>query len=255
MALLARAGLAARGIVYVIVGWIAFEIAFGSSGRQADQVGAVRLVAGRSFGSVALWLLVAGFCGLVLWRLSEALNGAAGPKGDKATTRLASLGRALIYGFFVYGLLKYAIGLGAPASSNKQAIDLTTTAMREPGGRFLTGLAGLLLIALGAALAYRAWQKDFVRQLRLSEMRPRLRRLVVALGQVGGIARGTVFAAAGIFVLVAAIRARPGQAKGLDATLRALAATPAGPLLLAVIAVGLIIFGIYSCAEARWRRI
>jgi membrane protease YdiL (CAAX protease family) len=127
--------------------------------------------------------------------------------------------------------------------------------MREPGGRFLTGLAGLLLIALGAALAYRAWQKDFVRQLRLSEMRPRLRRLVVALGQVGGIARGTVFAAAGIFVLVAAIRARPGQAQGLDATLRALAATPAGPLLLAVIAVGLIIFGIYSCVEARWRRI
>jgi hypothetical protein len=255
MTLLARAGLVARGIIYVIVGWIALEIAFGSSGRQADQAGAVRVVAANRFGSVALWLLVAGFCGLVLWRASEALNGAAGPGGDKATTRLAALARALLYGFVVYGLLKYAIGLGAPASSDKQAIDLTSTAMREPGGRILVGLAGLALLALGAALAYRAWEKDFVKQLKIGEMRPRVRKVVVMLGQAGGMARGTVFAAAGIFILVAALRARPGQAKGVDATLRALATTPAGPWLLAVIAVGLVIFGIYSCAEARWRRV
>src|SRR5262245_27342916 len=67
---LARAGLVARGVMYVIIGWIAVQIAFGHSGHQADQSGATRLVASTPVGTAALWLLVAGFAGLTLWRLS-----------------------------------------------------------------------------------------------------------------------------------------------------------------------------------------
>jgi Domain of Unknown Function (DUF1206) len=252
--LLARSGLAARGVMYAIVGWLAIQIAFGRSGRQADQTGAVRLVASTPFGAVALWLLVAGFVGMTIWRLSEALYGGPGSSGRGATARLTALGKAVLYGFIVYGVLKFALGLGAPASSDKESVDLTAAVMRQPGGRVIVGLAGLAFVAAGAGLAYRAWQKEFLKEFRLAEMTPRLRRLVVALGQGGGIARGTVFAAAGVFLMVAALDASPGKAKGLDATLRALATTPAGPWLLVIVAAGLITFGAFSCAEARWRR-
>jgi Domain of Unknown Function (DUF1206) len=255
LAVLARAGLAARGIMYAIVGWLALQIAFGRPSHQADQTGAVRAVASTPFGSVALWLLSAGFAGMTLWRLSEALQRGPAGGGDRTTARLAASGKAVIYGFIGYGVLKFALGLGAPASSDRESVDLTSTVMRQPGGRIIVGLAGLALIAAGVALAYRAWQREFLTEFRLSEMTPRLRRAVITLGQAGGIARGTVFTAAGVFLLVAALQARPGEAKGLDATLRALAGTPAGPWLLVLVAAGLVTFGAFFCAEARWRRL
>jgi Domain of Unknown Function (DUF1206) len=127
--------------------------------------------------------------------------------------------------------------------------------MSHPGGVALVGLAGVALIAGGAFLAYQAWSKEFLKDLRLAEMTPRTRRVVELLGRVGGISRGTVFAAVGVFLLFAAVHSSPGQAKGIDATLRTMAATPVGPWLLAVVAVGLVTFGVYSLADARWRRL
>jgi Domain of Unknown Function (DUF1206) len=79
------------------------------------------------------------------------------------------------------------------------------------------------------------------------------RKAVERLGQVGGIARGAVFATAGIFLVVAAVNANPGQAKGIDSALRALARTPLGPWLLVLVALGLVTFGVFSLCQARWQ--
>jgi hypothetical protein len=252
---LARAGLSARGIIYALIGILAIEIAFGNSGHKADQSGAVRVVASTPIGALLLWLLAVGFIGMALWRLSEALYGAPGPDGRKASNRLTAGFKAVLYGFIAFGIMKYALGLGAPKSSDKQTVDLTSTAMREPGGRLLVGIVGLVLIGAGAWLAWQAFQKKFVSDLRTAEMSPPVRRAVIAFGRVGGIARGIVFGAAGLFLLIAAVTARAHQAKGIDATLRAFTKTPAGPWLLVLVAVGLVIFGLYSLAEARWRRL
>jgi hypothetical protein len=251
----ARAGFAARGVLYVIIGCIAIGIAFGHSGRQADSTGAVRLVAATPVGLVALWLLVAGFIGLALWRLSEAAYGATGPGGQKAGTRLAALGKAVIYGFLAFSILKFALGVGAPASGNQQSADLTASALHHPGGRIVVVAAGIGLLAGGAYIAYQAWRKRFLGQLTLAGADATTRRVVTRLGQAGGIARGAVFAAAGVFLAVAGVRDQPGQAKGIDATLRAFAATPLGPWLLVVVAAGLVTFGLFSCCEARWHKL
>jgi hypothetical protein len=255
MELLARAGLAARGVMYVIIGWLALQIGFGRPGGQADRSGALRLVAQTPFGSVALWLLVIGFIGMTLWRLSEAAYGGAEPGGHKTSTRLAALARAVFYGFVAYGIWKFALGMGAPASTDTQSQDLTASAMRLPGGRLIVALIGLALVAGGVHLAYGALKRKFRKRLELSRMRPRTRRTVERLGQIGGIARGTVFATAGIFLVVAAARYQPQQAKGIDSSLRALASTPLGPWLLVLVALGLVTFGVYSFCEARWRRV
>jgi hypothetical protein len=255
LALLARAGFAARGALYVIIGCIAIGIAFGHSDHQADSTGAVRVVAATPAGLVALWLLAAGFIGLVLWRLSEAAYGATGPGGQKAGPRLAALGKAVIYGFLAFSILKFALGVGAPASSNQQSADLTAAALHHPGGRAVVVAVGIGLIAGGAYIAYQAWRKRFLQQLDLAGASAATRRVVTRLGQAGGIARGVVFAAAGVFLAVAGVKAQPSQAKGIDATLRAFAATPLGPWLLVVVAAGLVTFGLFSCCEARWHQV
>lgn len=116
-------------------------------------------------------------------------------------------------------------------------------------------IVGLVLIGAGAWLAWHAFQKKFVSDLRTAEMSPPVQRAVIAFGRFGGIARGIVFGAAGLFLLIGAVTARAHQAKGIDATLRAFTKTPAGPWLLVLVALGLVVFGLYSLAEARWRRL
>jgi hypothetical protein len=252
---LARAGLAARGVMYVIIGWIAVQIAFDHSRQQADRTGALHSISSTPVGGVLLWLLVIGFIGMALWRLSEALYGAPGTSGQKTSSRLAALAKAIIYGVVAYGILKYALGEGAPQSSDTQSVDLTATVLRHPGGQALVAVIGLAFIGGGLYLAYQAWRKQFRRDLDLGRMRAPTRRAVEWFGRYGGIARGIVFVIVGVFLVVAAVDARPQQAKGIDSSLRALAALPFGQWLLVLVAIGLIMFGLFSCCEAKWARL
>jgi hypothetical protein len=241
--------------MYIIIGWIAVEVAFGKTGQQADKTGALQVVGRNLGGEVALWALAIGFFGMALWRLSEALFGAVGRDGGKAKTRLTAFGKAVLYAVLGYGVVDYAIDASTPPSTDQQSVDLTATLMRHPGGRVAVGVIGLVLVGVGLYLAYQAWQKRFRDNLLLSQMGKVATRVVEWLGRVGGIARGIVFATAGVFLVVAAVNAQPGQAKGIDSSLRQLAATPGGPWLLVIVAVGLIMFGLYSCCETRWRRV
>jgi hypothetical protein len=239
--------------MYVVIGWIALQIAFGHSRQQADRTGALHALGSTPFGEAALWILVVGFIGMTLWRLSEAIWPAG--EGRKASARALSLAKAVTYAVIAYGVLKYAIGLGAPQSSNKQSVDLTATLLRYTGGQVLVVVIGLVLIGAGLYLGYEAWRERFLKDMQLGQLKTRTRRIVEWLGRIGGVARGIVFITAGVFLVVAAVEAKPGQAKGIDSSLRVLATTPAGPWLLALVAIGLIMFGLFSCCEARFRRL
>ncbi len=242
--------------MYIIIGWIAVEIAFGKTSQQADRSGALQALGRNPAGEIALWLLVVGFFGMALWRLAEAVVGT--PERDKRKAvfaRLAAAFKAVVYTVLGYGVLEYALGIGSPPSSNQQSVDATATLMRHPGGRILVVVIGLALVAAGLALGYQAWRMRFRKNMNLSELRGRTRRIVEWLGRVGGIARGVVFTTAGVFLVVAAAEAQPEQAKGIDSSLRELAAAPGGPWLLVLVAIGLIMFGLFSWCEARWRRV
>jgi hypothetical protein len=241
--------------MYILIGWIAVEVAFNKSGQQADRTGALHAIGATPVGGVLLWLLVIGFAGMALWRLAEAVYGSPGSAGRKTSARLLALAKAVLYGVIAYGVLKYALGAGGPQSSDKQSVDLTATLMKYPGGRILVIVIGLAVIGGGAYLAYQAWRKEFRKDLQLGQLPAHIRRIVEWLGEFGGIARGIVFVTAGIFLVVAAAEAKPQQAKGLDSALRALAGTPLGPWLLVLVAIGLIMFGLFSCCEAKWLRL
>lgn len=258
-----RAGFVARGVIYFLVGVLALRIAFsgtgdsGGGGKTADRGGALAEIAQKPFGSVLLWVLGVALAGMALWRLSEAVFGAAGPDGQKATKRLASAGRAVFYGFVSYSVLMFAAGDrgSGSGSSDERSQDVTARALDLPGGRWLVGAAGVAVAGAGLWIAGRAALRKFHKHLRVGEMSRTERRAVDITGVFGGVSRGLVFAVAGGFAVAAAVKARSGEAKGMDDTLRSLTATPAGPWLLALIAVGLAAFGLFSLANARWRRI
>ncbi|MDI5965405.1 DUF1206 domain-containing protein [Streptomyces sp. SL13] len=245
-----RAGFAARGVVYLLIGYLAVRIAFGHSGGEADRQGALRHIAGEPFGTEALWLLAAGFAGMTLWRGAAALTG----KGQKKGARVAGAARAAFYAFVCWGTALYAAGAGGGSGGDSSSRDWTARALALPGGQFVVGAAGVGLGSAGVVIVVKAFRRTFLKKLDTATMSPRTRTVVTALGVGGNAARGAVYAAAGFFVLVAAIRFDPGRAKGMDDTLRALARTPAGPWLLVTVAVGLLLFGGFSFASARYRR-
>jgi len=252
----ARIGFLARGLIYVLIGVIAVQIARGDGG-QADRGGALAQIASQSFGTAVLWVLVIGFLGLALWRLSEAVFGVPGRGGHKTGERLKSLARALLYGFFFVSTLKLVLGRGsgATANGNSQSKTMTAQVMSHNGGQLLIGLIGVILVSIGGTLAKEAWNQEFLKRMNLAGVPAGTRRLVKRLGVVGGLARGIVVVLAGVFLFVAAARFKPSRAEGIDGTLRSFAHTPAGPLLLVVVALGLIAFGLFSWCEARWRRV
>jgi hypothetical protein len=252
----ARIGFVARGVMYVLIGFIALRIAFGRGGR-ADRGGAMAQIASESYGEVLLWVLVVGFAGLALWRLSEFAFGANGPGGHEWGERLASLARAALYGFFFVSTLRLVTGAssGATANGNSQSKSATAQVMAHGGGRVLVGLAGIVVVVVGLMLFKESWQKKFLRRMNVGAARSGTRRIVEKLGMIGGIARGAVVMLAGVFLLIAAIRFSPDKAEGIDGTLRAFAHTPLGPWLLVLVALGLVAFGLFSWCEARWRRV
>lgn len=252
----ARAGFVARGAIYVLIGIIAVQVALGHGG-QADRGGALSQIAGKSYGMVVLWLLVAGFAGLAVWRFSEAAFGAVGPDGHDTSERLKSLARGVLYSVFFVSTLQLVLGSShsATANGNSQSRDMTARVMAHSGGRLLVGLIGAVILVIGIALAREGWTKEFLKKMDLSGAPSGTRSLVEKLGLFGGVARGAVIALVGVFFVIAAVRFSPSEAEGIDGALRTFAQTPVGPLLLIPVALGLIAFGLFSWCEARWRRV
>lgn len=252
-----RWGLVARGVIYVLVGLLAVRIAVAGTAEQADRGGAVEQISERPFGGVLLWLLGLGLAGMAVWRLAQATGR---EPGKKRTARLAAVARGLFYGLAAYSVLAVAAwrghrgGAGAGGgSSDHQSKDLTARVLDLPLGPWLVGAGGCALVAAGGWIGVRAVLGKDRKKLRTGQMSRTTRRVVLTAGAVGGVSRGAVFATAGAFAVRAATTYDADRARGLDDTLRAFRQTPVGPWLLALVGAGLVTFGLYSFAMARWR--
>jgi hypothetical protein len=251
---LARAGLLARGLNYLLVGSLAVQIALGSRGTQADTAGALRAVARHPGGIVVLWLLAAGFAGLALWRFAETVYGQAGPGGQAAPKRLASLMLAVLYGGTCGVMVSFILGAGS-ASSDTESKSFTARLLAHSGGQVIVAGVGVAAAAAGVGAGIYGFRRMFATYLRTAQMSAAARKVVEGLGVAGYVTRGVVFCVAGAFLIDAAVTFDPQKAQGLDGSLRKTAATPLGPWLLVAVALGLMIFGLYSWCEARWRMV
>jgi hypothetical protein len=246
----ARFGLAARGFVYLVLGWLALQIARGHSSHQANSRGALADLARQSFGIAALWVLAFGLAAYAIWRLSQAVFGTTSD-GKKPGPRLAALVGGLVYLAFCVATFGFIAGRSNQTGTHQQ-VTATARVMRHTDGRWLVGLIGVIVVIAGLVIVVQGARRNFEKDLRLREMSSSTRGIVVALGVAGTIARGVVFAITGVLVVEAAITFDPHKSTGLDGALHALAEHSYGPWLLGVFALGFIAFGLYGFAEARW---
>ena len=256
---LARAGLAARGLLYVVVAILAAQVAAGHNETRADKQGALQAVVRQPFGRMLVLLLAVGFAGYAAWRFVEAAVGPAGqPDAGRAKDKFKRVGYLLrggLYTFFFGSAVRLFIWTNhAPANDGAEA-DWTARVLTWPGGTWLVQAAGLGAIGAGLYIGWRGVAGKFRKRLKSLEMGPAVRRWVRVVGTVGMISRMLIALMIGVFLIAAARQHDPNQAVGIDGALRRLADRPYGPTLLVVVAVGLAAYGLYSFAEARYRRV
>ena len=257
---LARLGYAAKGVVYVVVGWLAAGAARGLGELPSGSEDVFGAVLDQPLGGVELAVIALGLVGYTLWRIVAAV---ADPerKGSDArglAVRAYYLGSAVVHGALAAGAVRVLVDgrvrVAARVGSDDDMPMHTATLMAQPFGRWLVGGVG---IAFLAAAFYQAWlafgrYRKKLKPYRLPEWAQPAVGPVVGFGLM---ARGLVFAIVGGFLVLAAWHALPAKAKGLAGALGTLLAQPAGPWLLGLVAAGLAAYGVFNLLMARYRSI
>lgn len=249
---LSRAGFVARGFVYGIIGLLALDLALGQGGKITNQQGALRTVEQQPFGRLLLLLVAIGLGGYSLWRLFRAVLG-HGPEGaDRGLERLGAFGSGIVYAVLCAFAVELLTSSGGSSGSAKKT---TKDVFAWPAGHWLVGIASVVIIGVGIYQLIRGIRRKFLDDSKTEQMPPAIKKWFTWFGTVGHIARAIIFGLVGIFLIKAAIDYRADEAIGLDGALAKLYAQSFGPWILGAVAAGLIAFGIFSVAEARYRRI
>jgi hypothetical protein len=252
---LARFGLVAQGISFGLVAVLAIEVALGMGGKATDRQGALERIGHDSFGRVIVLVLAVGFGAYALWRLAQVFLGhdVEEPGGEKKWgKRLGSLGKAAIYAGLCWTAISILRGGGSNSNEEREA---TRGVLGWPAGRWLV-LA--IAVAIGCAALwnlYRGVSGRYKKQLKTGEMSARELRWTTRIAVVGLLARAVVFGIVSWFFFKAAIDYDPNQARGPDGALRKLAHEPYGEWLLAVVATGLMAYGLFCLIQARYREV
>jgi hypothetical protein len=253
---LTRLGFVARGAVYAIIGLLAIQVAIHKGGSHpTNQRGALETIQKEPFGH---WLLIAvavGLGGYALWRFVQAAFG-QGPEGggDHSTFgRIVAAASGCAYTAMC--ALAVSVLAGASSQSSSNPHKSAAGVLGWPEGQWIVGAAGAIFIGVALYQGYKGVSKKFLKEDKTDQMGPATKRWFTRIGVGGYLARMVAFGLIGIFIVKAAIDYAPAKAVGLDGALSKLAHHSYGPYLLGVVAVGLVAFGLYSIADARYRRI
>jgi len=251
---LVRGGFIAYGVIHLIFAWLALQVAFGDSAQESDQSGALRNLASQPLGRTLVVVTVVGMFALALWQAFEAAIGESGVRGRQALTeRVVSAFRTVVYCYFAWIGIK--VLKGANASTGDSQEKNASSLMDGTGGRFLVGVIGVAVAAIGIGLLVYGVTKKFEEHLNTGQMNPTVRRTTRRLGVAGYSAKGVAYAIAGGLIVAAAVTYDADKARGLDAALKLLAGQPYGPWLLGLVALGIAAFGVYCFSQARYRKV
>ncbi|MEI5582754.1 MULTISPECIES: DUF1206 domain-containing protein [unclassified Agromyces] len=248
--ILARIGYVVLGIVHIVIGAIAISVAQGGGG-EADQGGAMQQVASWPFGLVLLWVIGLGLFALALWQIAEAFLVQESDTKRKWGYRVKYLGTAVAY--IAIGVTALVYAVGGSSNSDQSSETFSGQLLATPGGVFLLVLIGLIVLGVGVAFVYRGAKRKFEKHLMLPGSGT-TRKGIIAFGTAGYIAKGIAVGIVGVLFVVAAVTADPEAAGGLDAALKSLAALPFGVFILWLVGLGLVLYGVFCFARARYAK-
>lgn len=249
--ILARAGYGAKGVVYLLLGGLAFSsVLVGGSGEDSPE-GALSRLLGAPMGRAVLGAIAVGLAGYVLWRLAQSLLD-ADDNGTDATGLLTRAGQlASAVANSVLAATAAGLALNGGGSGGSDSSSIIAMVMSQPFGQWMVGAIGAVFIGAGIAQVYRGAVRDYEDRITIPT---RFKPVLDPVCQYGLIARGALFVIIGGLIIFAAITVSPENAGGLRDALDWLRSQPYGAALYGLMAAGLAAYGAYAIVQAFYRR-
>lgn len=251
---LARAGFAAKAVLYATVGILAARLALGNGGRTTDTRGAMHSVDAAPFGGVLIAVVAVGLLGYAVWRVVEGIADPErrGTGAQALVLRGSFVIRGLMHGALAITALR--LTFGSPSEGDGNDVERWTgRALEVTGGRSLLWAVAISVGGFGLYQLYRGLTAKLGDELALGEISADVGRWIIGVSRAGIAARGVVFMMIAVLLGNAALRRSPSRAGGIEDALQSLTALGKWPFL--AIAAGLVAYGVYEMLNARYRRI
>jgi uncharacterized membrane protein YidH (DUF202 family) len=251
VARMVRIGYAAKGVIYLLIGVLAFRLAAGlGGGRLVDPAEALRILFQQPFGEVLLAIVAVGILSYSLWQFVEAIwdtrrKGGGWGLWDRALTMIKGAAYATV------GWQAARLVLGLRRSQD----DLAAQVISFPLGGVFLALVGIGVAIYGAFEVKDAIQARFGEDLDAYRLRLEAGRWATAVGRIGNGARGVILVMMGMAFAAAGLQRNPAKAGGISDALEALFSQPYGVALAASVAAGLACFGFFQLLHARYARL
>jgi Domain of Unknown Function (DUF1206) len=254
---LARVGFLVKGVLYMVIGALAVQVAAKAGGRVTGTRGALTTVLGQPFGRTLLLVAAIGLLGYAAWRILQGLldPDRHGHDWRGLTIRATFVVRGLVHA--ALGWQAFRLYRGLSGSSGTSEREVATEAFQWPLGDWLVVLAGLGLIGFAGQQVYAAITCRLERNLDVEQLRREAGEWAVGLSRFGVAARAVVFALVGWALVVAGWFRDPSEVGTTASSFRTLAAQPGGlgRWLLGVTAAGFVAYGFYEIIHARYLHI
>lgn len=253
---LARFGYSAKGFVYLLVGLLAIQAAFGLGGETTGTEGALKAIQRQPFGQILLILTAVGLVGYTMWRFIQAFfdpdhKDSNSPK--RIFQRIAYAASATAYALLTWEAILIIMGF---AGSGQDSTKISTAQlMAQPFGPWLVGIVGVVVVGVGLFQVHYGLTAQFLSGLKLYKMNDTERAWALRSGRWGYSARGIIYTIIGGFLIWAGIQLDPNEAVGMEEAFDKVAQQPFGAWLLALIALGFMAYAAFAFAQARYRNI
>ena len=256
----ARVGLVAKGIVYSLVGILAFMAAFeigGNSTQNANRTGVLRFILEQPFGKVLLGLIAAGLACYSIWRIIEAFydteHKGAGAKG--LASRIGSFASGVIYGALAFSAAMLVLGSSSGGGNGDSRQTLARELLQQPFGQWLVGVVAVGTMVLGLYQIYLGLSEKYKKKVQSAGLKNETEEMMIRAGKIGLVARGIVWIIIGYLFLKAALQANPQEAGGSSSAFQFLESSTYGSILLGAVALGLICYGLFMFMRAKYQPI
>lgn len=241
---LVRLGFAARGLVYILLGYLALSTA----GKAVSGQSAVfDLIQDVPLGTVLLYFVALGLLGYAAFKLLDAAVDVDRHGGDAKgiAKRIGSAASGIAHLVLAFAAYEFASGVRERAEGDVSGQEAASGLLTWPLGWVLLGIIGMGFIAAALFQAKNAYDAHFMQKIS-----GRAPRSVETIGRIGHGARAIVFLLVGWSLMQAAWLVQSSEIMGLGA---AIAALSGYEWLYRLVAAGLILFGIFSLVAARYR--
>ncbi len=253
-------GLVAIGTVYVLVGTLTFASAvnIGDSVNRGKVSQILRWVQDQLFGQILLGIITLGLLCYTVWRFIEAIMDTDN-KGNSLrglALRASYLSYSAVYGTLTYYATRLLLSqVGGSQPTDEDTRETVAQALLElPYGRWLVGAFALGTAGIGVFQIYLSLSGTYRQVIEEKEIDTRAKEILIRSGQIGYVARAVVWLIVGYFLLLAALRSN-SEAAGDSSTALNYLEYEYGTLTLATVSLGLVCYGIFQFARAKYQPI